>query len=444
MQNKSISTYVINLPERLDRKKNIIKEFNGKPEFEVKFVDAIKDKVGSIGLWKSIKIILTDQLLMDDDYIIICEDDHEFTNNYSKDLMFKCILDAQELGADIMLGGVSSVGSIVKSKNTLIWIEKFTGLQFTIIFRKFFSHILNANFSITEDADIKISTLTKNKFLIFPYISIQREFGYSDVTTRNNEFGVVSNMFLESSSAIKYLLEGDRYYKSIVNDCINDTDINNYDFAISTFIINLAERTDRLSHIKSEFEDKHEFDISIVNAVKHEIGAVGLWLSIRNIIKNAILTDEDVILICEDDHKFTEYYNKKIFIRNIIRAHNLGADILSGGVNDGFSFTSMITDNIFWLNHFYGTQFIVIYKKIFQKILSAEFDLLVTADDFLSSLTSNKMVLYPFISQQKYFGYSDVSPNKFNAINDTEIEGFSIASSRLQLVTHATNKFRFL
>jgi hypothetical protein len=56
-----------------------------------------------------------------------------------------------------------------------------------------------------------------------------------------------------------------------------------------------------------------------------------------------------------------------------------------------------------------ATQFIVLYKNIFKKISNAPFDEAVAADVLLSGLTTNKMILNPFISIQKNFGYSDVT-----------------------------------
>ena len=146
----------------------------------------------------------------------------------------------------------------------------------------------------------------------------------------------------------------------------------------------------------------------IVDACKHDIGALGLWLTIRKIIRLALKNDEDVIIICEDDHEFTKDYHKDTFIQNIIEANEQGADYLSGGTG-GFYLAIPISKQRFWVNPCSSTQFIVIYKKFFEKILNEPFDDHVIADILLSEITSHKMVVYPFISKQKDFGYSDVT-----------------------------------
>ena len=42
-------------------------------------------------------------------------------------------------------------------------------------------------------------------------------------------------------------------------------------------------------------------------------------------------------------------------------------------------------------------------------MLNYSFKGIDTADEVISQLANNKMVIYPFISEQKDFGYSDVT-----------------------------------
>lgn len=186
------------------------------------------------------------------------------------------------------------------------------------------------------------------------------------------------------------------------------------EFYIPTYVINLKEREERKKHIISEFKNKPEFDITFVEACYHPIGAIGLWNSIVKVIKTAIKEDNDVILVCEDDHYFTEHYTKKYLFDNIVLAHEQGADILSGGIG-GLGYAVPVSINRYWVDWFWCTQFIVIYKKFYQKILNYQFKDNDTADGVISKLSNNKMTLYPFISRQKEFGYSDITQgNKDN------------------------------
>ncbi len=203
--------------------------------------------------------------------------------------------------------------------------------------------------------------------------------------------------------------------------------------SIPTYVINLPERVDRLKHIKNEFKDRDEFELTIVEACKHEVGAVGLWNSILKVVDIAFNKDQDVFIICEDDHKFTQHYTKEFLFENIEEAYEKGADILLGGVG-GCTYAMPVAKNRFWIEHFICTQFTVLYRDFFPAIKSEHFDIHNTADGKFSSMTIDKMVIFPFISVQKEFGYSDITKD----INRPPITGIfestSIFFDRIQKI----------
>lgn len=81
---------------------------------------------------------------------------------------------------------------------------------------------------------------------------------------------------------------------------------NHEDIILPTYVINLKSRNERLHHILRQFKARPEFNVQLVEACEHKIGAIGLWQSIVKITEMAIINDDDVIVICEDDHEFTE------------------------------------------------------------------------------------------------------------------------------------------
>lgn len=180
------------------------------------------------------------------------------------------------------------------------------------------------------------------------------------------------------------------------------------DITIPTYIINLKKRKDRLQSILQEFAGKKEFDINVIAGHEHQNGNVGLWNSIIEIVEYAQANEDEIVILIEDDHIFTENYTKETLFSNIVDASKDGADLLLGGIGGGFDYVVPITENRFWINHFWCTQFVVIYKKFYDVILNVKFSDKDDADHVLSELTLNKMVLYPFISVQKSFGYSDI------------------------------------
>lgn len=57
---------------------------------------------------------------------------------------------------------------------------------------------------------------------------------------------------------------------------------------------------------------------------------------------------------------------------------------------------------------FWCTQFVVLFAPIFSKILNYDFKEGDTADGVLSHIADSPQVMYPPISTQKDFGYSDI------------------------------------
>ena len=65
--------------------------------------------------------------------------------------------------------------------------------------------------------------------------------------------------------------------------------------------------------------------VNWVEACEHTNGAVGLWNSIRKIVQEAKQQEYEFILICEDDHFFTEHYTPEYLFSNIFHARQQGA-----------------------------------------------------------------------------------------------------------------------
>jgi len=407
METISIPTFIINLKRRIDRKKNIEKEFEGRSEFIITFIEACEHSIGAVGLWKTMKNIIQVAIANNFDYILICEDDHQFTENYSKDWLLHCIDEVRKKNADILIGGVNWFEDAVPVSNDLFWVNIYNGNQFIIIFNSFYNKILDAVFSEHDAADYKISALSSNKYYIHPFISVQKEFGYSDATSKNNGTNRMEDLFVNTSAMSQMLKDAKNFYDKLSkNTAIQIDHFENT--IIPVYIINLAERPERLEHALKQFNGKTEFDVTVVNACKHEIGAFGLWQSIRKVIQLAIHNDDDVIIICEDDHEFTKAYSKEYLFTDILQAHDLGCDYMSGGCAK-FDLIFRISERKFWTNYCLSTQFIIVYRKFFEKILNEPYDETVVGDIKLSQMTSNKMILYPYISCQKEFPYSDVT-----------------------------------
>lgn len=404
-----ITVYVPNLHYRKDRRQSIVKEFADKEGFELHIVPAIEDKDGSVALWKKFYEIVEKENAKNSDFFIFCEDDHVFTEHYSMEYLRKQIEEADSYEADLLSGGMSFLRNPVQVGENLFWVSYFNGMQFTVIFQRLYKRILQSHTATGYVTDIYLSSLAKRKFVVYPYISVQREFGYSDATSFNNEEGRVERLFANSQGLLASLLKVKPHYSGIAYEAFNAIkNVSVEKIFMPVHIINMKERADRRKHILKEFASHEEFQPQIEEAVHDEVGAVGLWRSFCNIIRSAQEKDEDYVLICEDDHFFTNHYDKEIFFRQVMLAGSMGADLLSGGIG-GFGNIVSLIYGLYWVDWFWCTQFIVIYKKAYDTILKTIFTARDVADEKLSKILKNKMVIAPYISEQTDFGYSDIT-----------------------------------
>lgn len=178
-------------------------------------------------------------------------------------------------------------------------------------------------------------------------------------------------------------------------------------FYIPVYAFNLKSRPDRLIHLQHQFEDKPEFKVTYITAIRHNVGAIGLWKSICKAVAMAQKQNEDIIILCEDDHEFTQYYAIDYLLSNIAEAYAQGAELLNGGIG-GFGNAVPVAPNRSCVDWFWCTQFVVLFAPIFSKILNYDFKEGDTADGVLSHIADSPQVMFPPISTQKDFGYSDI------------------------------------
>lgn len=209
----NIPTFIINLEKRSERKAHSLQQFDGHAEFKLQIIKAIEDSNGALGLWLTIKHIIKDLTPKEEPFILICEDDHQFTSHYNKEKLFQAIQEAEQKQADLLMGGVSWFSDALQISKNLFWVDEFTGNQFLIVYRRFFNRILQTDLLPGEVADKKMAAMSTTKFCMVPFISIQKEFGYSDVTAKNNTLGYVDQIFSDTSEKLEHLVKVASFYQ---------------------------------------------------------------------------------------------------------------------------------------------------------------------------------------------------------------------------------------
>jgi hypothetical protein len=73
-----------------------------------------------------------------------------------------------------------------------------------------------------DAGDLRISALTDKKWVIYPFISTQKDYGYSDVTERNNLPDRQQKIFAKSNECMKSLLKVISHFDkiSISDNCL--------------------------------------------------------------------------------------------------------------------------------------------------------------------------------------------------------------------------------
>lgn len=400
--------FIVNLPERKDRRTSIVSDFAAHEGFTCKIIAPVKDIRPAKSLWLTLKQIIEIEVDWSKDYFIFCEDDHQFTKHFSIDFLRLCIGEARRLNADILSGGVSWQRTSIQVTDNLFWIEKFSGLQFTIIFRKFYDTIMSATFTQEDVADHKLSSLTENKFVMFPAISVQREFGYSDVTPVNNAVGRVDFLFERTNQILHSLQQIRLAYNKSAPSSFDLTNFN--EISLPVYITGLKNGAERFMKIQRQFAGRQEFELNFVESPERKNETVEQWDSIVISVKKAIENGDDFFILCEADHEFTGCYNRDNFVRHIIGAYTQKADLLSGGIG-GFGVAMPVNQQRYWIDWLWCTQFIVIFRQFYQQILSYNFQKTDKPDSVFSKLSKNKMVIHPFISSPTSFDNSNIANN---------------------------------
>lgn len=205
---------------------------------------------------------------------------------------------------------------------------------------------------------------------------------------------------------------------------------------IKVYCPNLADRPERRRHIESEFNTKPEFALTIVPAIQdRENGANGLYQTFIHILNTEMQSPSanGFFVFAEDDHEFLSSYSIEYLLHSIEVANQLEAHLLVGGPTF-FHIPIQCTPDLFWVRVFNGTQFVVIFHRIFklyQAIIENERRIL---DVSLSEICDKTFTMYPPISAQKDFGYSDATPGLYESSGEYMMRLSMNATQRLSIL----------
>lgn len=181
------------------------------------------------------------------------------------------------------------------------------------------------------------------------------------------------------------------------------------------YVINLAERTDKMENIYKKFGDK--FNLIRIEAIKDEIGWKGCFLSHKKCIEIAKINNLKNIFVIEDDCEPYDddlIYDKLCNIKKILDENN-DWDIWIGGCNKPLPIEKSYIDNECFIKLKRGrnTHMICYNNTSYDFFLNNEMEEPI---DCVWYKKINAYTSYPFVAFQKPY-VSDIAKKYINSKN---------------------------
>lgn len=198
-----IDIFVINLIERLDRKEQIIADFQKYTNIKLHFIEAIRNENGAIGCFLSHKKCIQLAKEKNMEYIIVLEDDCLPMENFENRLMGILEFFNNYHDWHLFLGGVKKCNRILEKFNnqldTIARIKRGHTTHLVIYNKTIYDFVLQ-----TDETKEAIDTFWHGKYRAFislPFLAFQRN-GFTDIGKCYNSTFI--NAFNHTQS---YLLE---------------------------------------------------------------------------------------------------------------------------------------------------------------------------------------------------------------------------------------------
>ncbi len=146
------------------------KQFEGKSLFKTE-----KLSFPSLSRWSLFRCAVElSETRGDDDVIVICFNNHCFTDSFDERLFLNTVVEASQRGGQLLLGGCQTMGNLVPVSQSLFWLDITSGASFYVVYRSAYEKILSIRVD-DDDLDKIITQYVPNKFLICPVVSQSSE-----------------------------------------------------------------------------------------------------------------------------------------------------------------------------------------------------------------------------------------------------------------------------
>jgi len=187
--------------------------------------------------------------------------------------------------------------------------------------------------------------------------------------------------------------------------------------------------------INTQFRHLKGFETTIIKESRslEQTGHVNFLTALKLAVTIGVENQEDFVCVCTEDCLLEKDFGSPQLIEHIRSAVSLGAKLLMGNVGS-YDEAVYCGSSIFWINAFENTNFFVISKTFYNTILSLEMNSHTSIWNAISFATSNKFVIFPFISK-----YRDSKRVPGVSRPSEQIAG---VSERFELIRKVTLKYK--
>ena len=234
---------------------------------------------------------------------------------------------------------------------------------------------------------------------------------YSELITKHNKNFNIEDLKILYKHLIYYMLNnynsndfskkikrgiklfGTEYTNNILLDIKYPVKYNVANDEIKTFADNYYINTfcfyNNRNKYQEYFSKKKEFRIHWIKSTSPSPNIN--QKNLNSILTRSIQEEDDVIIICFDNYRFKRNYSKYSLFKYILIAKFYQADILFGNGSE-MDYMCKIQDELYWVNNIKKSNFIVLYRKFFNKILDINSLNSKSFPETISALSHDKLM----------------------------------------------------
>ena len=234
---------------------------------------------------------------------------------------------------------------------------------------------------------------------------------YSELITKHNKNFNIEDLKILYKHLIYYMLNnynsndfskkikrgiklfGTEYTNNILLDIKYPVKYNVANDEIKTFADNYYINTfcfyNNRNKYQEYFSKKKEFRIHWIKSTSPSPNIN--QKNLNSILTRSIQEEDDVIIICFDNYRFKRNYSKYSLFKYILMAKFYQADILFGNGSE-MDCMCKIQDELYWVNSIKKSNFIVLYRKFFNKILDINLLNSKSFPETISALSHDKLM----------------------------------------------------